>query len=256
MPQRFLRPGITTSKRWNRCGWLSQAFYVRLLTLVDDFGRYDADFQLLRSHAFPFGDAKGKDVAPKVVELACRELSANHLVTFYTDGDGKETLQIQRWQERPRAIKSKYEPFDNKCLQMFTDDNKCSPPSSSSSPSPLHPRHSSNGSQANTSEPSDEEWLLELSKSKAYQGIDVPREFSKMEQWCKTTKKNPSRRRFINWLNKCERPLNVASHKRNVSHPKPQPEGWEAWRQKHYPTARETDFWRVSGDVQAEFRKG
>jgi hypothetical protein len=38
--------------------------------------------------------------------------------------------------------------------------------------------------------------------------------------------------------------------------PKPQPEGWEAWRLANYPGSREKDFWRVPGDVQDEFRKG
>lgn len=37
--------------------------------------------------------------------------------------------------------------------------------------------------------------------------------------------------------------------------PKPQPEGWEAWRKANYPESREKDFWRAPGDVQAEFRK-
>ena len=53
MPQRFLRPGITTSRRWNSLDWDSQSFYIRLLTLVDDYGRFDADPQLLKSYAFP-----------------------------------------------------------------------------------------------------------------------------------------------------------------------------------------------------------
>jgi uncharacterized protein YdaU (DUF1376 family) len=37
--------------------------------------------------------------------------------------------------------------------------------------------------------------------------------------------------------------------------PKPQPAGWDAWRRKHYPESTVADFWRVPGDVQAEFRK-
>lgn len=36
---------------------------------------------------------------------------------------------------------------------------------------------------------------------------------------------------------------------------KPQPAGWDHWRNKHYPDAKEKDFWRVPGDVQTEFRK-
>lgn len=132
MPQRFLRPGITTSKNFNSCGWISQVFYIRLLTLVDDFGRYEADRRLLRSHAFPIGDEKGDDVELTTIDNICAQMSANKLVQFYVV-EGKEYLQVLRWQERVRASHSK---FPEPCGHLTTFDNKCSPPSSSPPPSP------------------------------------------------------------------------------------------------------------------------
>ena len=33
------------------------------------------------------------------------------------------------------------------------------------------------------------------------------REFDKMTAWCTVNRKQPSRRRFINWLNRAERPM-------------------------------------------------
>jgi hypothetical protein len=136
MPQRFLRPGITTSRRFNRVPYCAQTFYLRLITLVDDFGLYEADFRLLRSHAFPFGDPDGADIPLKTIENICQQLSAAGLVLFYKDAEGKQFLQVSRWQERARAGKSKFKGFDNTCEQMFANDNKCSPPSPSPSPSP------------------------------------------------------------------------------------------------------------------------
>lgn len=253
MPQRFLRPGLTTSQRFNAISFGAQTFYVRLITLVDDFGRYDAEPRLLRSHSFPFGDPAGKEIPIKTLETMCEQLSASGLAIFYRAADGKKYLQVVRWNENPRATKSKYPAFDNSCEQMFASDNKCSPPSSSSSPSPspLHPRHSSNGSQANTPEPSDEEWLRELGESTAYQGIDVPREHGKMVHWCKTTKKQPSRRRFINWLNKCERPLRAPARAKPLDPAKINvaPE-FKTWATKKYEgRAQDIEGFKTWADV-------
>lgn len=103
MPQRFLRPGLITSKRWDAVSWQAQSFYIRLLTLVDDFGRYEADPTLLRSHAFPLRD----DVRSSRVTELCEEIAKAGLVTFYRLGD-KEYLQIDKWQERARSETSKF----------------------------------------------------------------------------------------------------------------------------------------------------
>ena len=132
MPQRFLRPGIVTSKRFNSCSWLGQTFYIRLLTLVDDFGRYEADASILRSHAFPLHE----DLRTSQVTALCQELSDHHLAIFYRTPDGKDFLELTKWIEKPRAEKSRFPDFGPSCIQMFAADNKCLPPSPSPSPSP------------------------------------------------------------------------------------------------------------------------
>lgn len=256
MPQRFLKPGITTSQRFNAVSYAAQTFYIRLITLVDDFGRYDAEPRLLRSHAFPFGDPTGRSISEKALTEMCEQLSASGLAVFYKTSDGKKYLELIRWVEKARANKSKFPAFDESCEQMFADANKCSSPSSSSSSSSSIRRHSPNGSQVNTSEPqSDEIWLVSLKESPAYQGIDVIREHAKMIVWCRENKKQATRRRFIRWLNKVDKPLRVVNFKRQGSVAKPQPEGWDAWRTSHYPDAKEHDYWRVPDDVKAEFKR-
>ncbi len=63
-------------------------------------------------------------------------------------------------------------------------------------------------SGANGSRPqSVEDWLKELESDKTYQGIDVRREYGKMLTWCKVRRKQPTKRRFVNWLNGAENPL-------------------------------------------------
>ena len=56
----------------------------------------------------------------------------------------------------------------------------------------------------------DEEWINELKSNPAYEGVDVPREHARMVAWCSVNGKQPSRRRFVNWLNRAERPMRVS----------------------------------------------
>lgn len=50
-----------------------------------------------------------------------------------------------------------------------------------------------------------------ISADPTYAGIDVPREFGKMQNWCKVNNKQPTKRRFINWLNRADRPIATTS---------------------------------------------
>jgi len=60
--------------------------------------------------------------------------------------------------------------------------------------------------------PTDEEWLRSLQADPAYVGISIATEFSKMSRWCEVNRKAPSRRRFINWINRVEKPLTAQSN--------------------------------------------
>lgn len=57
---------------------------------------------------------------------------------------------------------------------------------------------------------SDEEWINALKTNPAYEGVDVLREHARMVAWCSVNGKQPSRRRFVNWLNRAERPMRVS----------------------------------------------
>ena len=61
--------------------------------------------------------------------------------------------------------------------------------------------------KAKKSDEPDESWLKGLASDQAYAGINVSTEFAKMSRWCEVNRKAPSRRRFINWLNRVEKPL-------------------------------------------------
>ena len=98
MPQRFLRPGITNSDAWNAVSFGAQSFYIRILTLVDDYGRYDGRIPILHAHCF----ALRSDINPQDSAAFRSELVDVGLISIYTS-DGKEFLQVTKWQERARG---------------------------------------------------------------------------------------------------------------------------------------------------------
>lgn len=58
---------------------------------------------------------------------------------------------------------------------------------------------------------SDEDWLQSLSDAEEYGHINVPIEHAKMVRWCSMNRKQPTRRRFVAWLNRIEAPMRPAS---------------------------------------------
>ncbi len=125
MPTRILRPGLTSSKRWNTLEPLAQSFYVRLLTLVDDYGRFSADEHLLRSYTFPFGDSRGKILPLPTIARMCQQLHANACIVLYLGDDGEKYLQLTQWKERARAPSKFPAPPADICAQMPADASSC-----------------------------------------------------------------------------------------------------------------------------------
>jgi hypothetical protein len=56
---------------------------------------------------------------------------------------------------------------------------------------------------------SDEQWFNALKANPAYAELDVETSYHKLLAWCDANGKKPTRRRFVNWLNREERPLQV-----------------------------------------------
>jgi len=61
----------------------------------------------------------------------------------------------------------------------------------------------------------DEAWICSLEKDSAYAGISIRQEFGKMQRWCEVNNKQATRRRFIAWINRAEKPMraNGATHR-------------------------------------------
>jgi hypothetical protein len=105
MPNRILKARLRQSERWNKCSEPAQNLYVRLLMLVDDFGRYEAHPTLLASEGYPYGDPEGHPMPVETVTNRLQELTAHDLLFLY-QVEGKPYLELTRWQERTRRANS------------------------------------------------------------------------------------------------------------------------------------------------------
>ena len=145
MPNRILRDW-TTSETVDRLTTEQENAFTRLLMAVDDFGRYHADPRLLLARLYPL--RVGTTSAQQMHSIR-NALAAHGLVTIYTI-EGRDYLQIVKWQNVPRAKESKFPACIADAVQVHsictasapvtvtgTDDRKPKPePSLVESPKP------------------------------------------------------------------------------------------------------------------------
>jgi hypothetical protein len=64
----------------------------------------------------------------------------------------------------------------------------------------------------------DEEWLKALEADSTYAGVAIRVELGKMRRWCEENHQMPSRKRFVNWINRAPRPMNGQHHNGKPRH--------------------------------------
>jgi len=84
-----------------------------------------------------------------------------------------------------------------------------------------------------------------LAENPAYQGINIEAELGKMTAWCAANSKQRTRRRFVNWLNRAERPIQIAHNGHNGAR-KPA----SVWELKQSIEAAQKEASRLEGDPQ------
>lgn len=104
MPNRIVREGILSSDRVNKLSWVGEVFYRRLMSVVDDFGRFDGRASIIRISAFPL---KVNQVSESDIVKWSDECAAAGLIRFY-EVDGKRYLELHDFDQRLRIKKSKY----------------------------------------------------------------------------------------------------------------------------------------------------
>lgn len=116
MPNRILREGILTSERVNALNWEAEVFYRRLMSVVDDFGRYYAHPALLRAALYPL---KLDTVRDANLERLLALVEQARLVRVY-EVAGKRFLELLDFRQQVRAKESRYPPPPSDCAAHAT----------------------------------------------------------------------------------------------------------------------------------------
>lgn len=117
MPNRILREGILTSERIARLAWPEEVFYRRLMSAVDDFGRYYAHPSLLKAALYPLQLEK---ITDSDIGKWLTALVEAALVRVYPASDGKRYLELLDFRQQVRAKESKYPAFDEQLIRDST----------------------------------------------------------------------------------------------------------------------------------------
>ena len=117
MPNRILREGILSSERVALLTWQEEVFYRRLMSVVDDFGRFHANPKLLRSACYPLHIDKVSDADIGKWLTSCVTAA---LVSVYPAPDGKRYLEMHDFRQQTRAKVSKYPPMQSTCAADAT----------------------------------------------------------------------------------------------------------------------------------------
>ena len=104
MPNRILREGILSSERVNALDWEAEVFYRRLMSAVDDYGRYTAHPALLRAALYPL---KLETVSEDCITRLLEAVNAAGLVNLY-EVAGKPFLELVDFRQQVRAKVSKF----------------------------------------------------------------------------------------------------------------------------------------------------
>ena len=95
MPSRYLRESITTSDNFNRLSFEAQAFVIRLLVTVDDYGRYHGESCLLRGVLFPMMLDRVSDA--EVLRMR-DEAASEEMIRVYESG-GRPYVLFPNWEK-------------------------------------------------------------------------------------------------------------------------------------------------------------
>ncbi len=119
MPNRIIREAILSSEKMAQLNWAEEVFYRRLQSIVDDFGRYEANPQLLRARCYPLQtDAvRVTDISRWMAACQTAGLILNYAV------QGKQYLEVLNFGQQQRSP-SKYpgsESADSACNHLLAD---------------------------------------------------------------------------------------------------------------------------------------
>lgn len=104
MPSRILREGILTSERVNSLSPHAELFYRRLMSVVDDFGRFSAHPALLRAACYPL---RVDEVREADISRWLSSVESAGLILLYAV-NSKRFLEMIDFRQQVRAKESKF----------------------------------------------------------------------------------------------------------------------------------------------------
>jgi hypothetical protein len=120
MPHRILREGILTSDAVDRLTPPAEVFYRRLMSVVDDYGRFDARPSILRAACFPLRIDKVREAD---ISRWLTECETAGLIALYAVDEKPYVLYHKV--ATPRAKHSKYPEPAGTCAQTQADESGC-----------------------------------------------------------------------------------------------------------------------------------
>lgn len=119
MPRRFISDSCRTSANLNRVSSDAERLFWRLVSVADDYGRFEAAPAVVKANAVPLL----RWAESKVMTLM-RELAEQKLIAVYPAGDKAVGLfrTWERYQGPPRAKRSRFaDPSEFICAQLHAD---------------------------------------------------------------------------------------------------------------------------------------
>ncbi len=114
MPNRIVRDGILTSERVNSLSLEAELFYRRVMSIVDDYGRFDGRASIIRAQCYPLRIA---EVSEQNISAWLNEVIKADLVLRY-EADGKPFIELTDFRQRTRAKASKWPSPDGQVAVM------------------------------------------------------------------------------------------------------------------------------------------
>jgi hypothetical protein len=123
VPNRIIKESICTSKNLNQLSAEEEVFFYRLIVNADDFGRFDAEPEILRARCFP---RRTSFITIEQVLNWLNALVKAELIALYeVDGDLYGYFVTWDDHQQKRAKHSKYPDPTDGVPSMITDDIKC-----------------------------------------------------------------------------------------------------------------------------------
>ncbi|MHC1766140.1 MAG: hypothetical protein AB9869_17870 [Verrucomicrobiia bacterium] len=234
---RTIKPEFWQDKKVASWPCYTRLFFIALWSAADDYGRGSAEPARLAGSLFAYDLSIDPIETLNRISESLNRLARESKITLYRIND-ETYFEITNWKKHQKVVNPGKPwvpaPSDSlntvsidsiESLSLGSKDHRTKGPedqgplegatvvASASNPESTDEPGSTEEPKApkepKPSELSDEEWLASLGADPAYEGISVPTEYAKMVRWCEVNKKQPTRRRFVNWLNRADRKISV-----------------------------------------------